>query len=199
MLDQALFVPRVLSLLTRPGFLHRAVAVGLRIAAGLFILLGLITLFDIIKLTLDLPPAKILGGVFLLLLYALSQYVVTHLLIHRAAAIDGLASSESCSVLPAAPLLLRLTGEVYAGFVMPLAAGSALFMWFTNQGVGRVLGSTAQWLPGVADASFISGIKLLVLGSLQALAVLVVSYLLADLLALFLDKAGVTEARRKAA
>ncbi len=198
MLDQALFVPRMLSLLTRPGFLHRAVAVGLRIAAGLFILLGLITLFDIIKLTLDLPPAKILGGVFLLLLYTLSLYVVTHLLIHRAAAIDGLAFG-SCSVLPAAPLLLRLTGEVYAGFVMPLAAGSALFMWFTNQGVGRVLGSTGQWLPGVADASFTSGIKLLVLGSLQALAVLVVSYLLADLLALFLDKAGVTEARRKAA
>jgi hypothetical protein len=198
MLNQALFVPRLLSLLTEPGYLHRAIAVGLRVAAALSVLLGLITLFDIIKLTLDLPPAKILGGVFLLLSYTIALYVVAHLLIRRAAAVDDLTSG-SYPVLPAAPLLFRLAGEAYAGFVIPLAAGSALFMWFTNQGLGRVLGSTAQWLPAVADANFISGIKLLVFGSLQALALLVVSYVVADLLALFLDKAGISEPRRKAA
>jgi hypothetical protein len=198
MLNQALFVPRLLSLLTAPGFLYRAIALGLRIAAVLLILLGLITLFDIIRLTLSLPAAKILGGVCLLLLYAVSLYVVAHLLIRRAGAIDDLPSGFY-PVLPAAPLLFRLAGEVYAGFVIPLAAGSALFMWFTNQGVSRVLGSTAQWLPRAADASFVSGIKLLVLGGLQALAVLVVCYLVSDLLALFLEKAGISETRRKAA
>ncbi len=198
MLNHVLFVPRVLSILTNPGFLHRAIALGLRVAAVLLVLLGIVALFDIIKLTLDLPAAKILGGVFLLLLYAVALYAVAHLLMRRAQAIHDLPASPY-SVLPAAPLLCRLAGEAYAGFVMPLAAGSALFMWFTNQGLGRVLGSTVEWLPRVADASFVSGIKLLVLGGLQALAVLAAFYLLSDLLALYLEKAGVTEVRRKAA
>lgn len=198
MLNQALFVPRLLSILAHPGFLHQVIAHGLRVAAGLLVLFGVAALFDIFKLTLDLPAAKVLGGVFLLVLHAVALYIVTHLLLHRARAVADLPAGPY-PVLPAAPLLCRLAGEAYAGFVMPLAAGSALFMWFTNKGAGRVLGSTAEWLPRVADASFSSGIKLLVLGGLQALAVLVVFYLLSDLLALFLDKTGIAETRRKAA
>lgn len=198
MLNHVLFVPRALAILSRPGFLHRAIAVGLRVAAVLLVLLGIVTLFDIIKLTLALPAAKTLGGVFLLLLHAIALYVAAHLLITRAQAIQDLPAGPYAA-LPAAPLLCRLAGEAYAGFVMPLAVGSALFIWFTNQGVARVLGSTAEWLPRVADASFVSGIKLLVLGGLQSLAVLVVCYLLSDLLALYLEKAGISHALRKAA
>lgn len=197
-MNQVLFVPRLLSLLAQPGFLYRAVAVGLRVAVALLILLGLVTALDIIKLTLDLPAAETLGGVFLLLLYSVALYIVAHFSIQRAKAIDSLPAGPY-PMLAAAPLLSRLAGEAYAGFVMPLAAGSALFTWFTHQGVRRVLGPTAEWLPRTADASFVSGIKLLVIGSLQALAVLTVFYLLADLFTLFLDKAAVGEARRKAA
>lgn len=198
MLNHVVFVPRILSILTQPGFLFRAVALGLQVAAVLLVLLGVATLFDIIKLTLDLPPAKTLGGVFLFVLYAVALYAVAHLLVRRAQAIADLPAGPY-PVLPAAPLLFRLAGEVYAGFVVPLAAGSALFMWFTNQGAGRVLGSTAEWLPRVADASFVSGIKPLAFGALEGLAGLVAAYLLSDLLALFLDRVGISEARRKAA
>ena len=129
--------------------------------ASLIALFSLTIFFKVGKITLELPTNRVLGGFLFEAFFALAVYATVHVFAIRARDIETLkpADTYAISVLI---LLLRLGGEAYCAFVTLMAIGGGLFVWFTNQGLGDVLGSLLRALFPVLgdDSSFMGGIEL---------------------------------------
>lgn len=183
-MEKYLFMRPLLGLLAQGRFFHRAVAHTLRVLAGLVVLFGLTNLFTAGKIFTRLQASGILGGVLFVLFFIAAVYAVAHALLIRARDIEGLGGGEYYA-LSAGATLARLAGEIYAGYVGLTAIGGAVFVWFTGLGPGRVLSPLARWpLPITRDdPSFGGGIEFVVSGVLAAIGALLVSYMLAEILA----------------
>ena len=177
------FMAPLLERLAQPLFFYRTVAITLRVTAALIALLSLTIFFKVGKITFELPTNRVLGGFLFEAFFALAVYATVHIFAIRARDIETLkpADTYAISVLI---LLLRLGGEAYCAFVTLMAIGGGLFVWFTNQGLGDVLGLLLRALfPGLGDdSSFMGGIELLASGVLIGIGVLVVAYAAAQAL-----------------
>lgn len=184
------FMSPLLERLAQPAFFCRLVALTLRVMAALIVLLSLTIFFQVGKITFELPANRVLGGILFEAFFALAVYATVHVFIIRARDIEALRPVEpyAISVLV---LLLKLAGEAYCAFVGLMAVGAGLFVWFTNQGLGDVLGPLVRALfPGiVGDSSFMGGIELMAGGVLIGIGVLVLAYAAAQALALLIRSA----------
>ncbi len=181
------FVRPLLERLAQPGFFCRLVAVTLRVTAALIALLSLTIFFKVGKLTFDLPANRVLGGFLFEAFFLLAVYATVHVFFIRAREVEALKSAESYAIAVLA-LLLKLAGEAYFAFVSLMAIGGGLFVWFTNQGLGNILGPVVRpLLPSFSDdSSFMGGIELMACGVLAGIGVLVFTYAASQALALLI-------------
>ncbi len=185
-----LFMSPLIERLAQPVFFSRVVAMTLRALSALIVLSSLTIFFKVGKLTFELPANRVLGGFLFEVFFVLAVYSAVHVLLIRARDVEALKSPESYAIAVMA-LLLKLAGEAYCAFVGLMAIGGGLFVWFTNQELGNVLGALVRALfPGIGDdPSFMGGIELMAGGVLIGLAVLVFSYAASQALSLLLRPA----------
>jgi len=171
----------LLDLLAQDRFQRRAVSTALKGAAALLVLLNLPVFFHAGRVVFDLPVNGILGGVLFEVCFVLAVYVAAHTLLIRAHDIFRMPPGEY-PALRIAPLLLRALAEAYAGYVSLVAVGAAIFVWFTNLSLEKVLTPAMRALfPNVrSDPSFMGGIEFMLIGVLVSIAILFVTYVVAD-------------------
>jgi hypothetical protein len=178
------FMASLLNRLGQPDFFCRVIAVTLRVTAALMVLLALTIIFKVGKITFELAPTRVLGGILFEVFFILAVYAAVHVLLIRARDIELVSGIESYSI-SVLVLLLRLLGEAYCAFVGLLSIGGGLFVWFTNQSLVGVLGPLVRTLlPVIGDDSFMGGIEFMASGMLIGLGVLVLTYAAAQALAL---------------
>lgn len=185
MIKRYLFMVPLLERLAQPAFFCRIVAWTLRVTAALVALLSLTIFFQVGKLTFELPANRVLGGFMFEVFFVLAVYAAVHVFVIRARDIELLKASESYAI-SATALLLKLAGEAYCAFVSLLAVGGGLFVWFTNQELGKILGPVVRALfPGTSDDNtFMGGIQLMASGVLIGMAALVLAYAASQTLSL---------------
>jgi len=170
------FMTTLLNRLGQPDFFCRVFAVALRVAAALIVLLSLAIVFKVGKITFELDHNRVLGGILFEVFFVLAVYAAAHTILIRARDIESVSGLESYSVT-VLTLMLRLLGEAYCVFVGLMSIGGGLFVWFTNQSLGNVLGPLVRALfPTVGDDSFMGGIEFMASGMLMGLGALVLSY-----------------------
>lgn len=177
MTNRYFFMAPLLERLAQPPFFARLVAMILRITGSLIALLSLTIFFKVGKLTFELPTNRVLGGILFEVFFVLAVYATVHVFLVRARDIEIQRPSESYAISTVA-LLLKLLGESYCVFVVFMAVGGGLFVWFTNQQLGDVIGPVIRALfPGVSeDRTFMGGIQLMAMGMLIGFAALVLTY-----------------------
>ncbi len=179
------FMAPLLERLSQPAFLARLVAIILRVTATLIALLSLTIFFKVGKLTFELPTNRVLGGIFFEVLFVMAVYAAVHVLVIRARDIETLKSNDTFAISILA-VLVKMAGEAYGGFMLFMSLGGGLFVWFTNQHIGNILGPVVRSLfPGANDdPSFMGGIQLMATGVLISVAALVLAYATAQALSL---------------
>lgn len=182
-----LFMGPLIERLAQPAFFCRLVALTLRIVAALIALLSLTIFFKVGKITFDLPANRVLGGFLFETFFVLAVYATVHIFAIRARDIEALKPTESYAI-SVMVVLCKLAGEAYCAFVSLLSVGGGLFVWFTNQGLGNVLGPVVRALfPGTGDDStFMGGIELMASGVLIGIGALVAAYAASQALGLLL-------------
>lgn len=184
-----LFMTGLLERLAQPAFFCRAVAITLRVTAALIALLSLTIFFKVGKITFDLPANRVLGGFLFEVFFAIAVYATVHVFVIRARDIEALKVGESYAV-SVTVVLLKLAGEAYFAFVSLMAIGGGLFVWFTNQGLGNILGPVVRALfPGTSDdSSFMGGIELLASGVLMGMGTLILCYAASQILVMLVKQ-----------
>lgn len=192
-MENYFFMRPLLKKLGQPAFVNRTVSRVIRVCVALIVLGSLASFFSAGKVIFSLPnTSAIFGGIVFQLFFIMAIYSVSHVLVIRAKDIKNLPGHlGSVYMLPVAAILVRMLGEAYAGFIALLAIGGGIFVWFTGLKVGAILGPVTTFFPTMRDASFIGGIEFMVTGTMIAIAVIIVSYMVAEvfyLLARFGDK-----------
>jgi hypothetical protein len=196
-IEKYLFMRPLLGLLAQGRFFRRVVAMAIRAGAALVVLFSLTTFFQAGKLTFELPAQGIPGAVLFEVLFVLAVYAAVHVMLIRARDVDQLSVNDFYAI-PLGAILVRMLGEIYAVFVGLVSIGAGLFVWFTNQGVGKVLNPLVRALfPSMRDnPSFMGGIEFMVSGMLAGLGVLIAAYVVSEILAL-LARLAAREAQPK--
>lgn len=186
-MEKYFFMRPFLDLLGQNWFFCRAVSVLIKVSAALIVLFSFATFFQAGKLTFELQPNRILGGVLFEIFFVVAIYAVVHVLLIRARDIDQLAETKYY-VLSMVTVLVKMAGEAYAGFVSLIALGGGLFVWFTASKLERVLNPVVHSLfPAVHDdPSFMGGIQFMLVGFVTAAVVLIVCYVVSEALELIL-------------
>lgn len=184
-MEKYFFMRLFLNLLGQPRFFSRLISIVMRVGAALIVLFSIPTFFQAGKLTFELSANKMLGGILFEIFFVVAVYAAVHVLLIRARDVDNLPAKESYA-LPVGAVLIKMIGEVYASYVALVAVGGGLFVWFTALKLDRVLNTTIRWLFPVShdDPSFIGGIGFMVSGVVVAIAMLIVSYMLAEALSM---------------
>ncbi len=181
------FMQWLIERLGQPDFFNRLVAVILRVTAALVVLLSLTIVFKVGKLTFELTPNRVLGGILFEAFFIVAVYGAVHALLIRARDVE-LQNHVEHYALATLVLLFKLMGEAYCVFVSLMAIGGGVFVWFTNQDLSKVLGPLVRVLfPGIGDEpSFMSGVEFMASGVLIGFAMLVVTYGAAQALAILI-------------
>jgi hypothetical protein len=191
--EEYLFMKPLLRRLGDADFMYRAVPIVLRGCAALTILASLAVFFSAGKMIFELPTiSAIFGGIMFQLLYIFGVYAVAHVLVIRARSISQLPRQANF-MLPMSAILLKMLGEAYASFVALVAIGSGIFIWFTGMKAGAILGPLARFFPTIQDASFIGGIEIILSGMLIAVASIIASYILSELISTLANFANTKE------
>lgn len=189
--EERLFMRPLLRRLGDAAFMYKAVPMVLRGCAALIILASLAVFFSAGKMIFELPTiSAIFGGIMFQLLYILGVYAIVHVCVIRARDIARLQPKENF-MLPMSAILLKLLGEAYAGFVALVALGSGVFVWFTGLKAGVILGPLAQFFPTIGDASFIGGIEIILKGLLIAVASIIATYIVSELITVLSNLASI--------
>jgi hypothetical protein len=178
------FMRALLDRLTQPVFFGRIIAVALRVVAALIGLFSLTVFFKVGKLTFELPAEHAVGGVLFEVFFVLAVVAAIQVLLLRANNIEEPKGGDTYAIATIS-LLLKLVGEMYCAFVALVAIGGGLFVWFTNQGLERVLGPVKAIVSEFGgDPTFMGGIQFMAAGVFTGLAVLVVTYAAAQAMSL---------------
>ena len=187
-MEKYFFMRPLLGLLAQPAFVHRALAMILRVFAILMAVGSLVLFLRAGKVVIELPAAEMLGGILFELLFVVAIYAVVHIMFVRAQDIDE-APRLDFSSFGIAAILARLFGELYAAFVALVSLGGALYVWFTRDDIRSVLHPVPPFFPLFGDRSFLGGFQLLIGGVMTAVLALVIAYVVADVFRLMLRHA----------
>jgi hypothetical protein len=183
-MEQLFFMRPLLGLLAQGRYFCRGVAIVVRVSAAMLVLFSLATFFQAGKTTFELPAQGIPGGALFECFFVVAVYAAVHVLLIRAREIESLPGGEFFA-LPLGAVLARLIGEAYSAFVSLVAVGGGVFVWFTNQSLSKIFNPVVRALFPVMrdDPSFMGGIEFMIVGVLTGLAALIVSYVVAEILA----------------
>lgn len=184
------FIAPLLERFGQPEFFCRMMAVALRATAALIVLLSLTIVFKVGKITFELTPDRVLGGILFEIFFVLAVYSAVHVLMLRARDIQAVKGADSYSI-SVLVLILKMLGEAYCVFVALMSIGGGLFVWFTSQSLAKVLGPLVRALfPTVGDDStFMGGIEFMASGVLIGLGALILAYAASQALALLIRPA----------
>jgi len=186
-MEQIYFMRTLVDWLSEAQHVNRLVSTTLRELAVLLVPYSLVVFFKAGKVLFELPATGILGGIFFQMFFVVAMYCAVHDLFLRARHIDALPGKDF-NMFPLAALVFRAMGETMAAIIGLLAIGGGIFVWFTGKGVATIMNPFPRFLPAVGDTSFMGGIEFMVSGILNAIAVLGVSYLAAELMRLLEEK-----------
>lgn len=186
-MEQIYFMRTLVEWLSEAQHVNRLVSTTLRALGLLLIPYGLVAFFKAGKILFELPATGVLGGIFFQMFFVIAMYCAVHGLFLRARHIDTLPG-KGFNMFPLAALVFRAMGETLAAFIALMAVGGGIFVWFTGKGVASIMNPFPRFLPSVGDTSFMGGIEFMVSGILNAVAVLGLAYLAAELMRLLEEK-----------
>lgn len=193
-----LFMGPVLNLISQGKFFRRAFAIALRVLAAIAGLVGLVGWVEGWKMVADLQGAGILGGIIFQMLFLIAIYMVVHTLLIRARDVAGLSAGEF-TITFIVSIFLKLIGDVCACFMIVLAIGGGILIWFTGSLASPLLSELTPFPHDVGKGTFIDGLMFMVLGSVGAFFVLVFFYWLSELASVGVAIARNTEVTRRIA
>ena len=173
------FMKPTLDWLAIPGHFNRVMAITMRSVAVLIVPLSLVTFFKAGKVIFDLPASEILGGIFFEVAYVVAIYCVVHGLFIRANDVDQL-KGDRFNMFPLASIIIRSVGETGAAYLACVSIGGGIYVWFTAKSIRTLLDPLPTLLPVFGGTNFIGGIQFMMAGLLSAIALLGVTYLLAE-------------------
>ena len=173
------FMKSALDWLAKPAHFNRMMAVTLRVVGVLAVPFSLVHFFKAGKVIFGLPASEMLGGIFFQVFFIAAIYCVVHGLYIRARDIDVLPVATQ-NIFTLGAIVVRAIGETIAAFVALVSVGGGIFVWFTGKGVKTILDPLPSVLPAFGGTNFLGGIEFMVGGVLSAIALLGLSYLLAE-------------------
>lgn len=200
-MKQYLFVPTVLEFIERPDFFSRVCAWALRVFAALFLLGALIGWFQVWKAVFELNGAGILGGVLFQIFFVIGAYMVLHIVWLRAAAMEVLKEHDF-RVIPLQEIFFKMLGEIYASLALTAGLGRGLLRLFVDH--GRLVDNISSAIPGIGwehaylkqlfggsegISGFLNAVLFMLGGVVSAVLWLVIFYLLAEFVSLWLGVA----------
>jgi hypothetical protein len=179
-----LFVPYVLQLLSRGVFFRNIFFYLFRAVAVITALVGLIVCAGLLKTVINLPAVGVIGGFVFIALTIVAFYVVSHIYWIRAADIQKLSDAKF-TMIPIYAIMVRTVGEVLASFVAVMSVGGFILLLFAPQeAVGMLSGllpmGPMSMMMDRGGNSFIEALVILVGGSIYAVLLLAVFYLIAE-------------------
>ncbi|MEW6067998.1 MAG: hypothetical protein AB1610_06890 [Nitrospirota bacterium] len=156
-MEKYFFMKHLLQLISQGAFFRKVFVTALRILSVVIGFAGITGFVYNWNFIAKLPASKILGGIIFQLLFVVAIYMVIHSILIRAKEITELSESEFTAV-PIMPVGLKLLGEIYCCFVIPVAIGGGIFIWFAGLSAFNVLRKVAFIVPKFTDASFTGGI-----------------------------------------
>ena len=133
--------------------------------------------------------------VVLLFLFLLSSFISLQIWFYRAKAIMNLEDSDFI-VIPIFSNLFRAIGENYAVFLITIGVGGTLMLWFSRYAYN--LSEFARYIPFVSfNDSFIGGLLFLLLTTVIAFIVLLLTYFLAENILVLVEIAKNTRGLKK--
>jgi|GEM_PF-2523396 len=175
-------VEPVVDSLSKGPLLRKIIVVTLKILVGIALLSGLVMAMEMIDRLMSGISGSIEGlGILLsLVLTAAATFLAIKILLHRAKCISY-DQESNYPVISLCELLLKTGGELWALGYTSLGLVSGIMVWF---------GGDSPTIPGLwvpishNTPSFLLGLGTILSGLFQALVMLVLSYLLAELLLL---------------
>jgi len=197
-----LFMKPVLQLISLGHFFRKAFAVFLQILAVVIAIAGLVNWVGIWKSVAGQDALLILGIIIFQLFFVIAVYMVVHTMFIRAGDISALPDSDY-TVIPIVSIALKLCGEIYACSSAVLAVAGGILIWFIGGNAFYFIQKSGIFMSGPGfggyGSGFLGGIMFIVGGLLLAFLVLVVSYFLAEIVAVVADIAKNTRITREVA
>ncbi len=179
-LGSLLFMKPVIQALSRGSVFRRVTAISLYVLAVVIGILGLVEWIRVWRVGIkieDVPPISFLGLVVSQVLFAVGIYAGVHTILIRARNVLELSEGEF-TIIPISSLLTRLTGEIIAVYIVVVAVGGGILIWFLGDRAEDVLPFLA--FLEMREAPFIGGLLLMVLGLLLAYGSLEFFYWIAE-------------------
>jgi len=128
----------------------------------------------------------VVSGIIFQFLLLIAAYMVLHTIFIRARTILELPKADF-TVIPIVTVLMRLAGEIYACFAVPVAVGGCLMLWLAGRDSYYFLNSAAPLFGELGSPGFIGGIVFFLTVLLSALLVLAIAYFLAETYLVLVD------------
>ena len=182
-----LFVPYILQLLSRGTFFRKMFFYFFRASAVLTALVGLVICAGLIKTVLNLPAIGVIGGLIFIALTVVAFYAAAHIYWVRAGDIQHLVDAKF-TMIPIYAIMVRTVGEVLASFIAVMSVGGFILFLFAPQEAGGMLSGILPMGPlsmmmGRGGNSFVEALVVLIGGSIYAVLLLAVFYLVAEFVA----------------
>ncbi|HEU0264319.1 MAG TPA: hypothetical protein VFR01_01175, partial [Geobacterales bacterium] len=187
-MEKYLIMDRVLAWLTDDHSFVRMTVIALKVLAGVTFLAILTGFVELWKFTERLPGGQIPGSVIFILFYLVAGYLVIHTLWLRAETLGHLPEVEF-TLLHLATIFIRLSGELYAAFALPVSIGGGILIWFAGGSGREIIHKVAPSVNMYGDGTFMGGVQQILGGALSSLVALVTAYVTAQLLVLLIDVA----------
>ncbi len=190
-MEDYLFMKRLLEWLKDEKSLRKVFKVYLLGVAILTVLSGLFGFILAWRDIFRMPVTGIMGGIIFQIFFVIAIYGVVHNMLIKAKEIEsGTAMPVSIDI---GSTLLRLSGETYALFTGLMAIGGGVFIWFAGSGVRssntlfRVINHYFTFTKLYGEG-FMQGLVFMLRGIAYAFLALIIAYILADILKLFIKR-----------
>jgi len=183
-MNRFFFVPSVLQLFSGGTFFRKLFFYFFRASAALTALVGLVLCAGLLKIVINLPAVGVIGGFIFMALTIVAFYAAAHIYWIRAEDIRHLSETKF-TMIPICATMVRTVGEVLACFLAVMSVGGCILLLFAPQEAGGMLSGVLpmgplSMLTEHGGNSFIEALIILVGGSLYAVLLLALFYLLAE-------------------
>ena len=190
-----LFMKPVLNTVAQGKLFSKVVATILRILAIIAVIAGVVSWIGAWALVFHLPALGVFGGIIFQLIYVIAIYMVVHVILIRAAEIAKFNGADY-KVIPIIAIFLKLVGETFAAFVVPLSIGGGILIWLAGYSAFDMIGCFAECTPYLGGGIFLAGLLMMIFGVLISFLVLMYCYFLSEFTIVFVDIARNTKVGR---
>jgi len=188
--SRVISVQPVVQLLNKTAFWTSAYFYFLRGMSAVLVSGGLIQVFQSWSVITKFSSVGFFGGLLFQAIFILNLTLLSQLLWLRAESFRRIPQ-DSYTLLRIGAKLSRLFGECFAIGVGLYSIGSGILYWFAGTRAARVVEGALPGYPTYAfwENNFIHGLSVMITGTIAALGVLIVSYLVAQALLVLVGNA----------